>query len=82
MVRKLAQTGLVALVMVGTALAGGLPAQAAQVRPGSVPDEFAYTYYSNAQRTTVVGYREYGACGTSQEGTETAYFTINEYDCP
>ena len=83
MVRKLASTGLVALFVAGTALAGGLPAQAAQVRPSvGYGDEIVYDYYSSAAHTTLVGVRELGSCGLYSSGTTSAYYTVNEYACP
>jgi len=75
MVRKLTPIALIALFMTGTALAGVLPAQAAQThaKPGIAPDEYIVNYYSNAQFTTLVGVRENGPCGTFSYGTTSPY---------
>src|ERR1700690_4092985 len=75
MFRKLTRIGLIALFMTGTALAGGLPAQAAQThaKPGIAPDEYLVDFYNNAQHTIIVGWREDGPCGTYSSGTTSAY---------
>lgn len=83
MVRKLIRIGLIAVFMTGTALVGGLPAQAAQThaKPGAAPDEYVVDYYSNAQHTALVGIRESGPCGTYSYGTTSAYFVGSIISC-
>jgi hypothetical protein len=83
MTRKLSRTGSAAIVLAGTALAGSsLPAQAlTQARPGPViQKETLYTYYNNAQHTTVIGYAEYG-CTTVISGSSSSYYTVHSWNC-
>jgi hypothetical protein len=83
MTRKLSRTGIAALFLAGTALAGSsLPAQAmTQARPGPIiQKETLYTFYNNAQHTTVIGYAEYG-CTTVKSGSESSYYTVIMYSC-
>jgi hypothetical protein len=85
MVGKLARTGLVALLMTGTALVGALPAQAAQVnaRPQAAPNsEYVVDYYSDAQHTQLVGIRQNGPCGAFSYGSITPYYVGGYAPCP
>lgn len=83
MIRKLAGAGLVTMLVAGTALIGGLPAQAAQIRPGvAVGHEIVYYYYSNAQHATLVGEHQLGSCGDLLFGTTSPYYVLDEYTCP
>jgi hypothetical protein len=81
MLRKLTRTGIATLVLAGAVAAGsGLPAQA-QVKPRIAPGvEIVIYYYSNAQKTTLVGVYEYG-CTYYEWGTFTSYTTTHEYAC-
>jgi hypothetical protein len=83
MIRKLTHIGLIAVFMAGTALAGALPAQAAQThaKPGIAPDEYVVDYYNNAQHSILVGIRENGPCGTYSYGTTSAYEVGGIIDC-
>jgi hypothetical protein len=83
MAMKFARTGIAALMLTSAAMAGCvLPAQAAQARPGIHSGVYEYTYFSNAQHTTVVGvyFSPGNLCGTSY-GKETAYYTVTFEQC-
>jgi hypothetical protein len=83
MIRKLAGAGFVTMLLAGTVLAGGLPAQAAQVRPGvAYGHELVYYYYNDAQHTTLIGEQQLGSCGFYVFGTTSSYYTRDEYTCP
>ncbi|WP_034086761.1 hypothetical protein [Streptacidiphilus albus] len=84
MVGKFARAGLIALLMTGTAMAGALPAQAAQAyaKPGIAPPvEYVVDYYNNAQHTLLVGVRQNGPCGAFSYGTTTAYYVGGYAPC-
>jgi hypothetical protein len=85
MIGKLTRTGLVALLMTGTAMVGALPAQAAQVnaRPQLGPNlEYVIDFYSDAQHTQLVGVRQNGPCGAFSYGVVTAYAVGGYAPCP
>jgi hypothetical protein len=75
MIRKIVQTGVVAMVLAGTAIIGsGLPAHAkTQTEPIGLRD--ITWFYSNAQHTTTVGEVVIGeaGCASSRWGTTSAY---------
>ena len=81
MLRKLTRTGIAAMALAGAVVAGsGLPAHA-QVKPRIAPgEEVVIDYFSNAQKTTVVGVYEYG-CTYYEWGTFTSYTTVHAYAC-
>ena len=79
MVRRLARTGVAAVVLAVTAVAGsGLPAQAVPITQENV-----FTYYSSAQKTTIVGQFYQGGCPPGPSwGTFSRYSTFVTYSCP
>jgi hypothetical protein len=79
MARILVRTGVVALVLTASAVAGSaLPARAV-----SITEENIFTYYSNAQMTTVVGQFFQGGCPPGPDwGTISAYHTFTTHSCP
>jgi hypothetical protein len=84
MMKKLNRAGIAAIVLAGVALAGtSLPAQA--VEPGLSPGtEYLFNYYSNPQRTILVGVRSEGfgrGCVNSSWGQTTNYVYITSYPC-
>jgi hypothetical protein len=84
MVRKLAPTGIAALVLASAIVAGvNTPAQAhVAAKPGyTAGTEFEIFYYSNAQHTDNIGEWTYGACGTSFWGTRSSYQVAYQYYC-
>jgi hypothetical protein len=82
MARKIIRVGIVA-TLAGAALAAGLPAHAMQISPRITPGvEYVFTYYSNAQETTVIGERFFGSCGNYLTGTSSEYSTARSYLCP
>ncbi|WP_329560824.1 hypothetical protein [Kitasatospora sp. NBC_01266] len=77
MIGKFARTGLVALLMTGTAMVGALPAQAAQAHPKpeiGPSSEYVVDFFSDAQHTLLVGIRQNGPCGAFSYGITTAYY--------
>jgi hypothetical protein len=83
MKRKFARTGIAALVVGSTVMAGSaLPAQAKpELNFGT---EYVTTYWSNAQHTTFVGERVLGYgenCQNYSYGSTSAYVTYSTYPC-
>jgi hypothetical protein len=78
--RKLTRTGIAAIVLAGTAIAGSaLPAQA---KPDINPNtEYVTLYYSTPQHTTLIGYYEYGCAGIQEWGSQTGYRVFETYQC-
>ena len=78
MIRKIAQTGVIAMVFAGTAIIGsGLPAHAStQVQP--IGEHIITYYYSSAQHTEVVGENVQGiaGCASSRWGTTSKYVVV------
>jgi hypothetical protein len=76
MIRKIAQTGVVATVLAGTAVIGsGLPAHAkTNAEPEGLQD--ITWFYSNAQHTTTIGEVIIGeaGCASSRWGTTSSYY--------
>ena len=70
-------------MLAGTALAGtSLPAQA---QPGLSPNtEYLFNYYSNPQRTILVGVHSEGfgkGCENNSWGQTTNYVYVTSYPC-
>jgi hypothetical protein len=85
MTRKIIYAGIIA-VLAGSALTAAVPAQASQplqARPGvNQGYEYIDTYYSDAQKTTVVGKYAWGSCGNYSTGnTYSPYYTTFSYQC-
>jgi hypothetical protein len=80
MTRKLTRTGIAAIVLAGTAIAGSaLPAQA---KPAINPNtEYVFLYYSTPQHTMLNGYYEFGCDGIQQSGSQTGYLVYETYHC-
>ncbi|HLK00232.1 MAG TPA: hypothetical protein VKU39_10035 [Streptosporangiaceae bacterium] len=83
MTRKITRAGIAAIVLAGTAIAGSaLPARAnSHLNPNT---EYTYTYYSSAQHTTIVGYRDFGYgqwCTNDSWGTTSSYYTVTWRPC-
>jgi hypothetical protein len=78
MVRKLARTGVAVVILAVTAIAGsGLP-----VRAVPITEENIFTYYSSAQKTTIVGQFYQGGCPPGPSwGTFSAYSTFVTHSC-
>jgi uncharacterized membrane protein len=76
MIGKFTRTGLVALLMTGTAMVGAMPAQAAQTHAKpqlNYGSEYVVDFYSDATHTDLVGIRQNGPCGAFSYGVTTAY---------
>jgi hypothetical protein len=72
--KKIAGTGIAAIMLASTAIAGStLPAQAQPGRDSSSGFEYVTEYYSNSQLTTIVGYYEFGCAGTYRGGSTSSY---------
>jgi len=81
MTRKIIHAGIIA-VLAGSSLTAAVPAHASQVRPNVAQGyEYIDTYYSNAQKTVVIGKYAWGACGNYSTGTTSSYFTVFSYQC-
>jgi hypothetical protein len=83
--KKIIHAGIIA-VLAGSALTAAVPAQASQpsrARPAVNPGyEYIDTFYSDAQKTTVVGKYAWGACGNYSTGnTYSPYYTTFSYQC-
>jgi hypothetical protein len=82
MARKLTRTRIAAAVLAGTALAAGVPAVAQASPRIAYGEEDVFTYYNNAQHSTVVGQHFLGTCTTDPSwGTFSMYYTFIEYNC-
>jgi hypothetical protein len=83
MARKLTRTRIAAAVLAGTALAGGVPAPAQAGPRIAYGQEDVFTYYSNAQHSTIVGQHFLGSCvpASASWGTFSKYSTLYEYSC-
>ncbi|HXL92272.1 MAG TPA: hypothetical protein VN969_25305 [Streptosporangiaceae bacterium] len=80
MTRKLARTGIAAIVLASIAIAGSaLPANA---KPAiNANTEYMFLYWSTPEHTTLNGYYEFGCSGTVTSGKLTGYMTEETAEC-